>query len=165
MKILIQAIYLNSLKSKLMKTKLQFSIWLFSSFFLMMCTGTAQQSPQAEESVSDKIEVFDFHTDHRCKTCLTIEKLTKSILQNEYSTEMEEGIITFQLINADDKENFDIAKKFGAFGTSLIINVIQNGEESFVDLTKFAFLNAANSTKFTEGFQEHIDTELKKLAQ
>jgi major membrane immunogen (membrane-anchored lipoprotein) len=145
-----------------MKTLTQF-VMLVSILFLTSCSGRAQSGDIQLENNADRIEVIDFHTDHRCKTCLTIESLTKTILADRYAKEMENGRITFQLINVDEEENLSIAEKFGAYGTSLMLNVIRNGEEKQVDLTNFAFMNADNEEKFTRGFQEKLNAELKNL--
>jgi hypothetical protein len=145
-----------------MKTLTQF-VMLVSILFLTSCSGRAQSGDIQLEKNVDRIEVIDFHTDHRCKTCLTIESLTKTILADRYAKEMENGRITFQLINVDEEENLSIAEKFGAYGTSLMLNVIRNGEEKQVDLTNFAFMNADNEEKFTRGFQEKLNAELKNL--
>jgi hypothetical protein len=145
-----------------MKSLTQY-LMLISVLFLASCSGRAQSSEIQQEKNADRIEVLDFHTDHRCKTCLTIEKLTKTILADTYAEEMEKGRITFQLINVDEEENLAIAEKFGAFGTALILNVIRNGQEKQLDLTNFAFMNADNEEKFTGGLQEKINAELKNL--
>jgi hypothetical protein len=145
-----------------MKTLTQF-VMLVSILFLTSCSGRAQSGDIQLEKNVDRIEVIDFHTDHRCKTCLTIESLTKTILADRYAKEMENGRITFQLINVDEEENLSIAEKFGAYGTSLMLNVIRNGEEKQVDLTNFAFMNADDEEKFTRGFQEKLNAELKNL--
>ena len=136
---------------------------LVLAFFLASCSGNAQTNEPPPEITASRIEVLDFHTDHRCKTCLAIENLTKTVLADSYAKEVEEGKVTFQLINVDEEENLAVAQKFGAFGTSLMLNVIQNGQEKQVDLTDFAFMNADDEEAFTRGLQERINAELKNL--
>lgn len=145
-----------------MKTLFQY-LFFVPVLFLSNCAGNAQNANSSQETAADRIEVLDFHTDHRCKTCMTIEKLTRAVLTESYAAQMENGAITFQLINVDKEENLPIAQKFGAFGTSLVLNVIQNGQEKQVDLTDFAFMNAGNEEKFTEGLKKHLETELESL--
>lgn len=134
-----------------------------SVLFFSMCSDRAPAGEVATASGPDRIEVLDFHTDHRCHTCLTIEELTKTVLAETYGEEMEKGTITFQLINVDREENLPVAQKFGAFGTSLVLNVVKDGEEKQVNLTDFAFLNAENEAKFTEGLKEHLQAELQNM--
>jgi thiol:disulfide interchange protein len=109
----------------------------------------------------NRVEVLDFHTDHRCVTCLEIEKQTRKVLADNYSKELKNGKITFRLINADDKANADIVKKFLAFGTTLIIYSNKDGKETHVDLTNFAFMNFNKADKFNARLKEEIDAALK----
>lgn len=134
--------------------------------FFTSCSGNAQSQGQKKaEAVKsgNKIEVLDFHTSHRCKTCLTIEDYTRSLLAQAYADEMKDGLITFRLINADDPANEAIVKKYLAFGTTLIVNTISNGKESHVDLTNFAFMNANSETKFKAGLKEQLEASLQKI--
>ena len=139
---------------------------LFLSFVLLFYAGCADKAPSQEATSAvgtDRIEVLDFHTDHRCKTCLTIEKMTKEVLADDYGDQMENGAITFQLINVDKEENLPMAQKFLAFGSSLVLNVIIGGEEKHIDLTNFAFMNAEDEEKFKAGLKEHLTSELQNI--
>lgn len=145
-----------------MKTLIQ-GLILVAVFFLNSCTGQTQSSEPLTENATSRVEVIDFHTDHRCNTCVTIEKLTKEVLSQSFAQQMDEGLITFQLVNVDKEENFPMAQKFGAFGTTLMLNVINNGQEKQVDITDFAFMSANNEEKFTQGLLDRINAELKSL--
>ena len=136
---------------------------MIAALFLAGCSSNAQSTDATAISRGDQIEVLDFHTDHRCQTCLTIERLTKAVLQDSFAEQMASGTITFRLINVDEEENFPLAQKFGAFGTSLIINTIQDGEAHFIDLTDFAFMTATNESKFSQELREKIQSELSNL--
>ncbi len=131
--------------------------------FLASCSGNAQSQKPVAAAGADRIEVLDFHTTHRCKTCLTIEQLTKALLAESYASEMKNGLLSFRLINADDEANAAIVKKYLAFGTTLIVNTVSNGQESHVDLTNFAFMNANSETKFKAGLKEHLESSLQKI--
>lgn len=131
-------------------------------FALFSCESSAQ-SPAAAKTEGAHVEVLDFHTTHRCKTCLTIENLTKELLAESYAEEMEAGLISFTLINADDEANEAVVQKYLAFGTTLIVNTVSDGQENHVDLTNFAFMNAGNKAKFKAGMKEQLDAALQKL--
>lgn len=122
--------------------------------------ASAQTTKPAAKPAS-RVEVLDFHTDHRCATCLEIEKQTRKVLNDYYAKEVKEGKITFRLINADDKANAEIVKKFFAYGTTLIVYSVKNGKESHEDLTNFAFMNFNKADKFTARLREEIDAALK----
>lgn len=129
----------------------------------MSCTGNAQTKNTTASNPVDRVEVLDFHTDHRCATCLEIEKLTKKILADHYAGEMKSGKITFRLINADDKANAAIVQKFLAYGTTLIVYSIKNGKEEHIDLTSFAFMNFNKADKFSGGLRKELDAALKRI--
>ena len=132
--------------------------------FFAGCSGNAQsQKTPVAASGPDRIEVLDFHTTHRCKACLTIEQLTKELLTESYSSEMEKGLITFRLINADDESNEAIVNKYLAFGTTLIISTVNDGQETHLDLTSFAFMNVNNEAQFKAGLKEHLEDSLQKI--
>ncbi len=134
--------------------------------FFGSCSGNAQSQGQKKAEAAtggSKIEVLDFHTAHRCKTCIDIEEYTRQLLAESYRGEMEKGLITFRLINADDKANEAIVKKYLAFGTTLIVSTVNKGKESHVDLTSFAFMNANNEAKFKAGLKEQLEASLKKI--
>ena len=110
-----------------------------------------------------KVEVLDFYSTHRCMTCNAIEANTKYTLDTYFSDEMKANKVTFQVINVDEKENEQIAEKFEASGTALILNVIQNGTENKIDLTEFAFMEGNDQDVFSKTLKAKIDDALKTL--
>ena len=115
-----------------------FTVLLFNS-------GSLAQNPATVQTTG--FEVIQFHSEHRCVTCVKIEKLTRATLAKTYPG------IPFRLINADDKKNAKIAEQFEATGTALFLYNAKTGKKK--DLTEFAFMKAGNETAF--------DAELKKF--
>lgn len=142
-----------------MKTK---SIQLFALVFAMLFTfaldvnaqnKTKRERPQPVISVSDNaIEVIQFHNEHRCKTCISIENNAKATLGKLSN-------IQFKTVNVDEKANADIVMKFKAFGSSLFLYNKNTGKMK--DLTDFAFMNAFDAEKFENGLNKAI-TEFSK---
>lgn len=119
---------------------------LFSGlFFIHINAGYAQSN--AIKTKKAEIEVIQFHSEHRCATCLKIEEMTKETVK-EFSG------VPFRLINVDDKKNEKIAAQFEAAGTALFLHNPKTGKKK--DLTDFAFLNSGNKTKFIEGMKKEI---------
>ena len=146
-----------------MRSLFLYSIPLALLILFAGCSGNAQPQKTVTANGAARIEVLDFHTTHRCKTCLTIEQLTKNLLAESYADEMKDGIISFHLINADDEANEAIVEKYLAFGTTLIINTVNEGQESHIDLTSFSFMNAGDEAKFKAGLKKHLDASLQKI--
>lgn len=135
-----------------MKTKT--FILTISAFFMLLfsaCNGGAQNSKKQTESTAlniSKIEVIQFHSEHRCITCNLIEKLSREALQ-------ESPEIPFKMVNVDDPQNEKIAQEFQAVGTSLFLyNPISKKKK---ELTEFAFMNASsNPEEFKKGLLKEI---------
>lgn len=132
-----------------MKTR---NIFLLTVTMVMLlftaCNSKAQNPKQSSNSITDaKIEVIQFHSEHRCKTCLKIEELTRETLKSYPS-------ITFSLVNVDDKKNEKKAEQFEATGTALFLYNPKTGKKK--DLTDFAFMNAGNKENFMEGLKKEI---------
>ena len=136
---------------------------LLISIFCFSCTGKAQSSISKQEVKEKTIEVFDFHTTNRCITCKAIEANTQYTLETYFAQELESGKITFKVINIDDEENYELAKKFKASGTSLFLNIINPENEKQVDLTAFAFTYGKKKNVFSEKLKNKIEKHLEKL--
>ena len=133
------------------------------SIFLISFTGNAQ-GKSIENSVNkNTIEVFDFHTTNRCVTCKAIEANTKYTLDTYFADELKNGKITFQIVNIDEDENYELAKKFKASGTSLFLNVIDSEKEKKIDLTAFAFTYGKNKDVFSDRLKNKLEKQLEKL--
>lgn len=143
--------------------KINFIAVVLFSALLTSCNGQNKNKDQSLDQTVSKIEVLDFHSTHRCMTCNAIEANTKYTLDTYFSKELKEDKITFQVINVDEKKNEKIAEKFEASGTSLILNVIQNGKETQINITDFAFMNGNDQDAFSKELKAKIDTELKML--
>ena len=116
--------------------------------------ATAQTTPSV--AANDKLEVIYFHSEHRCKTCIQIEKLTKQTLETAFAKEIKNGSVYFTMYNADDPKNAKIAEKYAAYGSALFLTRHQNGKDIKTDLTDFAFTNAFNDAVFIEKFKAYI---------
>lgn len=127
-------------------------------------SANAQSENQYQASQKDVVQVIDFHSTHRCMTCNAIESKTASTLKKYFNKEMEDGLVTFQTVNVDDKDNYDLAEQFEAAGTSLFINIVKDGKSSKVDLTEFAFMNAVGDDDvFEMGLKKEVQKALNLL--
>ena len=137
------------------------SILLVITFFVISCNSNAQHAQK--ESVSSgtkRIEVLYFHSQHRCTTCLNIEKYTKETLFAFFDKEIKEGKITFTLLNADDPKNKVQVEKYQVYGSTLLLNVVINGKGTVHDMTDFAFLNSDNREKFMALLKQKVEEQL-----
>lgn len=94
------------------------------------------------------VEIIQFHSEHRCVTCMKIEDLTKETLKSFTG-------MPFKLVNVDDAKNEKIAEQFEAAGTALFIYNPKTGKKK--DMTDFAFMNSGDKAKFIAGLKKEIN--------
>ncbi len=143
----------------------QFSILssLVISLLLFSCNGKAQNKTSDSQLKANTIEVFDFHTTNRCITCKAIEANTQYTLETYFADELKDGKIIFRVVNIDEDENYELAKKFKASGTSLFLNVITPEKEKQIDLTAFAFTYGKKKDDFSGRLKNKLEKQLEKL--
>jgi len=142
----------------------QFSILLtlLVGLFLFSYNVKSQSKTVDTQEKEITLQVFDFHTTNRCATCKAIEANTKYTLDTYFADELKNGKITFQVVNIDKDENYELAKKFKASGTSLFLNVISSDKEKKIDLTGFAFSYGRNQKDFSNKLKNRIEKQLNK---
>jgi hypothetical protein len=133
------------------------------SLLVLACNGNANDKKSKSKSVKNRIEVIDFHSTHRCVTCRAIEANTRYTLNTYFAEQMKKGIITFQTVNVDLEKNYKKAEKFEASGTSLFLNVVLNGKENIINITKLAFAKGRDQKVFAKELKKIIEKQLKKL--
>jgi len=133
------------------------------AFVLISCNGNSQSVENKAVASKNMIEVYDFHSTHRCMTCNAIEANTKHTLDTYFAKELKSGLITFKSVNVDDKKNSALAEKFQASGTSLYLNVIVDDSSTIINLTDFAFAKGRKKDAFAKILKTKIDEQLKKL--
>jgi hypothetical protein len=127
----------------------------FTGLFLLLLSMSAfaqASKPIPASNPEIKMEVIQFHSEHRCMTCNKIEVLTKETL-TAYKD------ISFSLVNVDDPKNQKKAEQFEAAGTALFLYHPKTGRKK--DLTDFAFMNAGNKDKFISGLRKELEAFLK----
>ena len=69
---------------------------------------------------------------------------------------MKSGVLTFRLVNVNDKANATVAEDFGAYGTALFLHVKKNGKVEKIDLTEWAFMQANDAATFKAELTKRI---------
>jgi hypothetical protein len=128
--------------------------------FIIVCLSCRQSQKNQTQTHSDaKLQVFYFHTAIRCPSCTAIENNTKKVLDKNYKTLLDSGIIKFYSYNIDDKENRSIIEKYEI---SYLTLLIVNAEGLKTDFTNTALLYAETKPeKFIELLKAEIDKNLK----
>lgn len=102
-------------------------------------------SSNQHATTQDRVEVLYFHGKQRCATCMAIESNTREAMEANFSEQMKKGNVVFRSIDISKKENEKIAEKYQVTWSSLFIVKYKDGQESYENMTKFAFENARKS--------------------
>lgn len=129
------------------------SIMIIVAALGLQLTTSVSQAQTKNPQPSADIEMVQFHLEHRCVTCLKIEKLTKATLATYFKN------VPFSLVNVEKKENEKMVKQFQAYGTALFLYNPTTGAKK--NLTQFAFLKAGNEELFTQELKKFIEEFLK----
>jgi hypothetical protein len=135
-----------------MRNLLFTSIAAFMMLFAFPSTELRAQDAGKGVKLTANVQVLQFHSDHRCKTCLKIESLTGEALKAFPD-------VPLRLVNVDDKANAKVAEQFEATGTALVLYDGKRGKK--MDLTDFAFMNASNDEKFVSTLKKHLEGFIK----
>lgn len=120
----------------------------FIPFLAILILASIANLSFAQTTTKSDVEIIQFHSEHRCATCLKIENLTKETVKTFKG-------MSFKLVNVDDPKNEKIAEQFEAAGTALFIYNAKTGKKK--DMTDFAFMNSENKEKFIEGLKKEIN--------
>jgi hypothetical protein len=112
---------------------------------------------------TNRIELINFHSTHRCKTCKAIEVYSKYVLTTFYVAETKSGRIIFKEINVDELQNAEIAALFQATGTALFLNVVEEGKQKHIDITNQALSTVKEKNIFVEMLKSQISPILKGI--
>lgn len=96
-----------------------------------------QENKNTSIAKANQVQAYYFHFSRRCKTCQSVEEVTKKVLNELYG-----NAVTLQSINLDEEgEANELAEKMDVKAQTLLIVV--DGKKH--DLTNAAFLNAVNA--------------------
>lgn len=109
----------------------------------------------------NRLEVYCFHGTRQCETCKNMKANTKFTLDKYFASQLKDSSIVFSIVDVDDEKNENLAEKFQASGTALMINKVANGKDSIVDWSDFAFEKANENEVFISELKTKIDAALK----
>lgn len=133
-------------------------IALFSVFSCTTGTSREKNSTSTNVEQKDGLKIYAFHGTRQCETCKHMKSYTKSTLDKYFKDELKSGVIVYQVVDVDDESNYELAEKFEATGTALMINKVENGKDQITDWSNFAF-------EFANGDQTAFEKELEKMIQ
>ena len=132
-----------------MKTKIIPSFVLVVFLILFNTTSNAATKEKLQQD-DDKVEVYYFHFNTRCETCLAIESESKADVMELYGS-----VVSFAAYNLDEEEGEAKGKELGINSQALV--VVQG--DTKIDITTEGFLYAlTDPAKFKEIIEEKINS-------
>jgi hypothetical protein len=129
-------------------------IFLFFFTFFGCNQSRGKQSATAHVADPNVVYVFNFHGKQRCLTCNTMGNVAKSTVENSFADNEK---VRFIEINASEKANEELVKKYEVFGSSL---VIAKGND-FSNITQQAFATAVRNPQSLESLiKEEVNKRL-----
>jgi hypothetical protein len=140
-------------------------LMLFIALVLLSSCDNANQSTesikQASINSANRLEVYCFHGTRQCETCKNMKANTKTTLEKYFTSQLKDSSIVFSIVDVDDNANENLAEKFQASGTALMINKVVNGKDSIVDWSDFAFEKANDGAVFIPELKKKIEAIIK----
>jgi hypothetical protein len=144
-------------KSNFMKKILGFSAVIIFITFFLSCRQS--QTNQTRSYSNAQLEVIYFHTSQRCPACIAIEDNSKKLLDENFKTQINNGIIKFTSCNIDEKANKSLVEKYQVSYLTLLIIKADGTKTDFTD-NAFKYADT-NPEKFMALLKAEIDKNLE----
>jgi hypothetical protein len=111
-----------------------FTALIVASGLVNGCTSPAKSSATVQQSTSlpgaigsngsvDRVEVYHFHGDQQCVSCIAVGDLAEKTVNDNFKAELSSGRVVFAHINYDLPENAALTAKYGVTGSSLWLGI------------------------------------------
>ena len=87
-------------------------------FILLSCPLWA--APAAVKPAS-KVVVYYFHGSYRCKSCTTIEALTRQAVQQKFASELKQGRVELRVVNVEEPANRHFIQDYKLYTKSVVV--------------------------------------------
>jgi len=94
-----------------------------------LAVATSSAGSAGTGSVPDGLIVYYFHTTFRCHSCLTIERLTRETLNEQFAPELKDGAIRWQMVNYEEPANQHFIDHYKLYTKQVILSAVKGGKE------------------------------------
>lgn len=103
-----------------------------TAMLLLLATAVAavaadDASSSAASSVTDGVVAFYFHGKVRCTTCRTIEAYAHDAIHAGFADQLENGDLTWRVVNVDEPENQHFVHEFQLVTRSVVLAEFHDG--------------------------------------
>jgi len=111
---------------------------------------------EADTPASHKLIVYYLHTNFRCHSCMTIEKLTRQAVTEGFADQLKSGRIEFKVINVEEPGNEHFVDDYKLYTKSVILSDVKNGKEAGWKNCENVWTLLGNDQKFIEYIQSEV---------
>jgi len=114
-------------------------IFALGSLVLLAADGPSPSAPGTRASaagtvsparnVSHVVRVFYFHNRARCVSCRKIEALTHQAIDAAFAKEIEDGRVTWEVVDIDEPPNQHFVKDYQLYTKSVVVVDSVNGTQ------------------------------------
>lgn len=119
--------------------------------------------PEPPAIQADRVELVYFHRAQRCASCIYAEEGVRYTLQKYFAEELANSIVSFEVYNLGEEENAAVIEKYGAYTSSLFINVIR-GDTNNIEEVNEIWLVVGDNDAFVETVKNRIEETLIRVS-
>jgi hypothetical protein len=124
----------------------------------------SQQSAGSDVATgSNRLIVYYFHVNMRCRTCLSIENLTRTALEQGFGKELREGKIEWKPINVEKPENEHFIADFQLASRTVVLFEVKKGQPARWENLQQVWYLVGNEQEFIAYVQDAIRSHLRAL--
>ena len=123
-------------------------------------TGNVTASGIPISSEVEKIEIYHFHGNNQCSSCIAVGKLAEETINTYYQNEIKSGKIVFSHINAELPENIELARKYDVTGSSLWIGTYTKDGKFYKEENTNVWYKINNKQDYLNYLKGLIDKKL-----
>jgi len=125
--------------------------------------ATPISEPEPPSIQDYRVELVYFHRAQRCNSCIYAEDGVRYTLQMHFSEELANGRVSFESYDWEDEENSDVVEKYGAYTSSLFINVIREGKENIEEVNEI-WIVVGDDEAFVEMVKSRVEEKLTGIS-
>ncbi|MBF0198936.1 MAG: hypothetical protein HQL32_14560 [Planctomycetes bacterium] len=130
----------------------------------LSCTDDLLNTTKVKAALANKVIVYYFHGNARCKTCLAIETYSKEAIDSSFGEALKSGELEWRTVNVDESENSHYIEDFQLSTRSVVLERIAEGKrESWKDLQQVWDYIRGDKEEFLQYIQQETKAYLEGL--
>jgi hypothetical protein len=117
-----------------------------------------------EDNSQDKVIAYYFHGNMRCHSCNILEQYSRQSIEGNFQDELANGSLIFKTVNVQEKANNHFMKDYGLYSQSLVLSLIENGQEKKFKNLSMIWQYARDRQRFINYVKDEINAYLKELS-